>query len=274
MAHEYIINDPVEPYYQPPTATTNTGTGDGPALDIKIPESVPLWHPISRDPLTDPPVSSITIRIDPLNEWEQNWVDLHDDHSYQPLGEKDDDDDDDEDDSDDDDENAELREEEPDPFYNGHHAKYGPLPDHDPDDPDDDWPECNGCGSGHLIECCEGKRPRRTISKYTVCVKASTNRSNNDCAGGFVTIHDLLEQVHPRLMEWRADILDARAVKRALSAEGPEIFTREEVLEWGKEEELLVSVKGLVQIAIWNRVERTKMYTRLEDRIASLEQGS
>lgn len=39
------------------------------------------WHPLSQSPLTTPKISSVTIRVDPLDDWEYTWLENHRDHA-------------------------------------------------------------------------------------------------------------------------------------------------------------------------------------------------
>lgn len=117
-------------------------------------------------------------------------------------------------------------------------ARYGPLPDHDASAGlDDEWPEANGPGSGHLIRCaCGSTRPRKTLATGRLLV---TIKARAGTGPGYLTVHDFVEQIHPWLMSLKEDILEARAVMKGLLCEGPEEFTRDEILERDKSLELL-----------------------------------
>lgn len=95
--------DSLEPYFQP------TPDGGG------------TWHPASKLPVSEPKVSSITVRVDELETWEWNWKDCHHDHSE--VG------------------------------YESRGVKYGVLEDYDPDE-DSEREE-------HLLMCCGEARPRK-----------------------------------------------------------------------------------------------------------------
>ncbi|KAK5656671.1 hypothetical protein OQA88_4651 [Cercophora sp. LCS_1] len=41
----------------------------------------PIWHAISQAPFTHPPISSVRIRVESLDEWEYNWSEKHGLHS-------------------------------------------------------------------------------------------------------------------------------------------------------------------------------------------------
>lgn len=152
-------------------------------------------HAISRDAFTEPPISSVTIRVSPLVEWEGNWLDIHQDHVS--CGE------------DDNDENTVL----------------GDLPEDD----HAEWEEIeiDGQGSGHLLVCCGSARPQKSAVKYQITVKSKTKEEGGL---GFITVHDFLGQVHPWLMEIKADILEAKAVATALLQSRDEVPSREEIL--------------------------------------------
>jgi hypothetical protein len=79
---------------------------------------VTSWHPASQSPLTEPKVSSITVRVRGLELWEDDWLDKHRDHA----------DPDDEENRDNDD------------------VQFGVLHDYDPDSDEE--------GPDHLLVCC------------------------------------------------------------------------------------------------------------------------
>lgn len=39
------------------------------------------WHPISKLPISEPKVSSITVRVSELEDWEEMWYEMHCDHA-------------------------------------------------------------------------------------------------------------------------------------------------------------------------------------------------
>lgn len=39
------------------------------------------WHSISRSPLSEPRVSSVKVVVDPLDEWDRFWMDVHEGHT-------------------------------------------------------------------------------------------------------------------------------------------------------------------------------------------------
>lgn len=45
----------------------------------------PTWHPFSQLPPTQPKVSSIRVRVDPLDEWAWYWDEKHSDHDDCPT---------------------------------------------------------------------------------------------------------------------------------------------------------------------------------------------
>ncbi|KAM7190890.1 hypothetical protein V8F33_009201 [Rhypophila sp. PSN 637] len=205
---------PDEPYCQ---SVNNDNVSLSPVLQ---------WHSISKEPITHIPISSVIVEVEPLAEWEEHWLELHKGHSIPPGGD--------------------------DPRcaggdFNSSAAQYGPLPDHDDakydPDGDDDWPESNGPGSGHLISCCGSKRPRKTLERGRLLVTVEARTGGKNTGPGFLTTHDYVEQIHPWLMSMRDDIWEADAVKKALLGEGPEEFTREEILEKRKDETLIIGGK-------------------------------
>lgn len=44
-------------------------------------DGAPAWHPLLQSPLTVPPISSIVVRVQPLDTWEDTWYDIHREHS-------------------------------------------------------------------------------------------------------------------------------------------------------------------------------------------------
>jgi hypothetical protein len=58
-----------EPYYQQAT--------DG---------DVVTWHAVSRAPLTEPKISSVTVQVDPLELWEYNWLQQNEPFPDEPTG--------------------------------------------------------------------------------------------------------------------------------------------------------------------------------------------
>ncbi|KAI0400816.1 hypothetical protein F4802DRAFT_583666 [Xylaria palmicola] len=133
-------------------------------------ESNPTWHPISQCPLTEPKVSSITVQVYELDHWEDDWLNLHTRHRDDP---------------------------EPGEPLSGEGFHYGPLTDYDPEV---DGPGLSEEHPVHLVECCGEPRPRgKTLE---VVVQPSPGNA-------FVTIHDWLSTLHPRLLEARDDIIDS-----------------------------------------------------------------
>ena len=79
-------------------------------------------HPISQSSLTAAKISSVTVKISPLDDWENTWLDLHRNHSEPGDNESDD-------------------------------THWGQLPDYDSDDDETDFGE-------FLLKCCGMERPR------------------------------------------------------------------------------------------------------------------
>ncbi|OBT74626.1 hypothetical protein VF21_06411 [Pseudogymnoascus sp. 05NY08] len=116
MATAYDI-DVLEPYYQP--------TAGGGWLP---------WHVISKSPLTHPPVSAITVKVDALEIWESYWKDFHRNHS------------------------------DPDSYNESEDLQYGDLPNYDPEK--DERPP-------HLLVCCGSDRPRQKAGGVLVTASPS-----------------------------------------------------------------------------------------------------
>lgn len=86
-----------------------------PYCDQTEPLSSPSWSPVSQSPLTDPKISSVTVHVEQLDEWEDQWWGFHRDCA--DLG-----------------------------SVEAPGVVLGPLPDYDPDSDED--------GSVHLLHCC------------------------------------------------------------------------------------------------------------------------
>jgi hypothetical protein len=150
--------DSLEPYFQP---STSTGT----------------WHAISQCPLTEPPVSSIAVGVYELEMWEEQWLEMHREHSSAA---------------------EEGGEEEGGEEESAEGVRWGELPDYDEEE--DEEGEGDGAAGGHLLTCCGEERPRGKA--VSVMVEAAASH-------GFVTVHDYVSTVHPWLMSMREDILAA-----------------------------------------------------------------
>jgi hypothetical protein len=68
MRHHTIEPDDTdfEPYYRPGQGAGSSG-----------------WHPFSQLPYTDPKVSSLTLAVNPLDEWRTYWLTNHEEHVIQ-----------------------------------------------------------------------------------------------------------------------------------------------------------------------------------------------
>ncbi|KAK2017551.1 hypothetical protein LZ32DRAFT_441043 [Colletotrichum eremochloae] len=155
-----VLSDPGDPDTRTPYYDQAAGT----------------YYPVSALSISEPKVSSITVHVSELEDWEENWLNVHQEHS------------------------------EPDAFPD---AQWGKLSsggggggDEDGDeegdnDDDDDEPQ--------LLRCCKQDRPRGKNARLTI--KPSKAWDGQD--GGFVTVHDYVSAVHPWLVRLRADILGA-----------------------------------------------------------------
>ncbi|KAI1452080.1 hypothetical protein F4805DRAFT_55120 [Annulohypoxylon moriforme] len=95
------------------------------------------WHPVSQAPLTDPKVSSITVRVYELDKWEDDWYDFHREHSDPNGG------------NEQFDENGDLM------------VRWGELLDYDEEKDEEGKPE-------HLLMCCGTTRPRGKAGSMAV----------------------------------------------------------------------------------------------------------
>ncbi|KAL0934082.1 uncharacterized protein CTRU02_210881 [Colletotrichum truncatum] len=141
-------------------------------LDTRTPyydQAAGTYHPVSALPISEPKVSSITVNVPELEDWEENWLNLHEQHSEPDA---------------------------PDAFPE---AQWGKLSGShgDEDEDEDDEPQ--------LLRCCKQDRPRSKNAKLTI--KPSKPWDGQD--SGFVTVHDYVSAVHPWLVRLRNDILRA-----------------------------------------------------------------
>jgi len=189
---------PDEPYYyQKPALSGDNGVVAGAGSG----SGSGSWHPISQDALVEPRVSSITVDVVSLQDWEKHWIEAHEGH-YHPSMDLD---------------PAQTR--------------IGPLPDTDPDDPTGGWhyvtglyADENGEYTGHLLRCCGMDRPLNSDERFKFVVEAKGER-------GFLTVYDYVDQVHRCLKGWREEILEATALER--ECRGHEPFSGEERLMVG-----------------------------------------
>lgn len=152
-----VLSDPKDPDTRTPYYNQAAGT----------------YHPISELPISEPKVSSITVRVRELEDWEENWLTVHWKHSEPDAP--------------------------PDAFPD---AKWGELSVGGSSDADD---EVEYDGEPDLLRCCGQDRPRHKNAKLTI--KPSKAWDGQD--GGFVTVHDYVSAVHPWLVRLRGEILGA-----------------------------------------------------------------
>lgn len=155
------------------------------------------WHPISKEPLTEPKVSSITVRVSNTSDWERVWLDFHRSHAalegMKPLdgiiaAES---------------EGKDISELErkrlhPDyvPTKEGLLERWGLLLDYDAE-------EDGSENERTLLRCCYGARPRK--KNYCLVLTPAIG----DDGGSFVTVHDYLSALHPWLLSLRDELLVA-----------------------------------------------------------------
>lgn len=130
------------------------------------------WHPFSQAPLTEPKVSSITVVVDELNEWEDVWLDCHREHT--------------------DPECVDEAVEETDPD-----AQWGDLPDYDPASDED--------GPRHLLRCCGTQRPRGKAVAVVVRPAVGPFVTIHDYLS---TVHPLLLSSRADLLNAMGDVME------------------------------------------------------------------
>ena len=105
------------------------------SLEPYFNQSTNTFHAVSEAPLTEPKVSCITVRVYELEMWEEQWLDMHRDHSEPDGGEE-----------------------------NGEDVVWGELEDYNEDSDE----EGEGEEVMHLLMCCSEKRPRKKAVNITV----------------------------------------------------------------------------------------------------------
>ncbi|KAK4109031.1 hypothetical protein N656DRAFT_831756 [Canariomyces notabilis] len=48
--------------------------------------TIASWHAVAQSPYTEPKVSSVTIRVDPLEHWEMDWLEMNEPYPNDPDG--------------------------------------------------------------------------------------------------------------------------------------------------------------------------------------------
>lgn len=156
-----------------PLETAVSVMGGGGALEPYYNPATGQWHPIGSLPVSDPLVSSITVHVDDLFQWEGTWDDMHIEHAEASMFD------------------------EPDDW-----CAWGLLEDND--DGELDLLRC--CGLPRPI----GKDVTIVVQPTNTGDDGSNGQASNDGSeGGFVTLHDYLSVVHPWLMSLRSEILAA-----------------------------------------------------------------
>ncbi|OIW29558.1 hypothetical protein CONLIGDRAFT_680401 [Coniochaeta ligniaria NRRL 30616] len=90
----WVLDGPLEtaiavlkqPYHDPDTTPEPYCTLQGNEL---------VWHAVTQAPYTEPKVSSVTVSVTEIDDWEYQWSELHYRHTDPPDGDDDDEDEDD-----------------------------------------------------------------------------------------------------------------------------------------------------------------------------------
>ncbi|KAI1778392.1 hypothetical protein F4818DRAFT_405927 [Hypoxylon cercidicola] len=134
------------------------------------------WHPAAQAPLTEPKVSSVTVYVSDMEDWENDWLEFHRDHSERCAGNE--------------------------QYCDGElSVVYGELPDYNEEEDEEEDEDEEG-EPGHLLMCCTSPRPRGKTGGMVV--KPTT--------GDFVTVHDYLSTLHPWLLSKRDDVLISKGM--------------------------------------------------------------
>lgn len=149
-----------DPHYDPNSTLA-------PYFDQTTPS--PSWSPISQSPLTEPRISSVTVRVEQLDDWEEQWLDFHHDHA------------------------------EPGDHNEGNdEVRFGQLPDYDPDEDEDEE------GSEHLLKCCGGERPRNKAVSLLVKATGEFLTLHNYVSA----VHPWLMGLREDILQAAGDLLD------------------------------------------------------------------
>ncbi|KAL2016675.1 hypothetical protein VTK56DRAFT_3177 [Thermocarpiscus australiensis] len=127
------------------------------------------WHPASRQPISEPRVSSITVRVLELRDWEDTWEELHWEHNAEEF-----------------------------------RCEAGVVAGEEVGD--DDGGGGGGVAGG---DCRCGAAKPVGMKDVSVVVTGTGGVTEGGGGGGFVTVHDYVTAVHPWLMGLRGDILGA-----------------------------------------------------------------
>ncbi|KAL1904356.1 hypothetical protein Sste5344_009916 [Sporothrix stenoceras] len=161
-------------------------------------------HPISKMAVSEPRVSSITVHLYQLEDWERNWKEVHWEHWKNDASSE-----------------EELKNAQDgfrlmsDEQERSHHAEWGVLNQKRPDvrfdyiKDDDDSTDDDGDADDEMqiigvIGCCNTPRP---IDKDATIVVHPANKNGPD--GGYVTVHDFITMVHPWALSLRGEVLQA-----------------------------------------------------------------
>ncbi|RDW73470.1 hypothetical protein BP6252_07377 [Coleophoma cylindrospora] len=128
------------------------------------------WHHLATSSLTEPRISSITVRVDALEQWYYNWFEDHRCHSDPPDADT------------------------PIELAGSGNGVWQVKADWNLE-VDDEWNKYD------LFKCC-GEMPPRDKNASLAVLPAKDGQ-------GFVTLHDYLAAVHPWLMSLRGDIIGA-----------------------------------------------------------------
>ncbi|AEO71268.1 uncharacterized protein THITE_159031 [Thermothielavioides terrestris NRRL 8126] len=133
------------------------------------------WHPVSRQPVSEPRVSAVTVRVAELDEWVDSWEEVHWEHGADGFRCED--------------------------GVGGGDEVGG----HSPHD--------GGGGGGGGVAgshcACGAVKPVGVKDLSVVVTGTGGVTEGSGDGGGFVTVHDYVTAVHPWLMGLRNDILGA-----------------------------------------------------------------
>lgn len=151
--------------------------GDSEARTPYYDQAAGTYHPVSALPVSEPKVSSITVHVSELEDWEENWLNMHEEHSEPDAP--------------------------PGAFPD---ARWGKLSGGNDDDEQEEEEDDDDNDEPQLLRCCNQDRPRGKNAKLTIKPSKAWDGQGN---GGFVTVDDYVSALHPWLVRLRGDILGA-----------------------------------------------------------------
>lgn len=178
------------------------------------------WASIAQSPLTEPKISSVTVLVDPLYEWEERWMEMHARHAF------------------------------PDEDHEESWVKFGTLVDFDPDSDEEEVEE----GKGHMLRCCGGDRPRKPGVSLSVYATGEFLTVHDYVSA----VHPWLMDLREKILQASGDIQDhiplpsvTRLIVGSLSS--PDFLTIDEEEQWQKRFSKKAMAKQAERLKSWEK---------------------